>query len=131
MAKRLPLIFFLWLFTHFYFFQVVETLTTNLFIHWAYRFIDLVLIGGIVALVFIRRGEKFAQLLITGLMALMLLTFVPRLFSLPVLLIEDITRVFRGFPPRQFWVSELTAAVAGVLFLVVLFGITRGRHFYR
>jgi predicted MPP superfamily phosphohydrolase len=131
MAKRLPLILLLWLFTDVYFFQAVETLTSNTFIHWAYRFIDLILIGGIISLVFIRRGEKLAQLFITALMAFFLFTFVPRLFSLPVLLVEDVTRLFRGFPPRAFWVSELTIGVAAILFLVVLFGITRGRHFYR
>jgi predicted MPP superfamily phosphohydrolase len=46
-------------------------------------------------------------------------------------LIEDISRVFRGFPQRTVGVSELTLGIAGVLFLIVLFGITRGRHFYR
>jgi predicted MPP superfamily phosphohydrolase len=131
MAKRLPLILLLWLFTDIYFFQAVETLTANPIIHWAYRLIDLLLIAGIILLTFIRRKEKLFQLLVTGLMAFMLLTFVPRLFSLPVLLVEDITRLFRGFPPRAFWVSELTIAVAAAMFGVVLFGITGGRHFYR
>ncbi|WP_377137228.1 metallophosphoesterase [Mucilaginibacter lutimaris] len=84
-----------------------------------------------VSLVFLPKGGKIAQHIITGLMAFMLLTFVPRLFSVPVLLIEDITRMFRGFPPRAVWVSQLTAALAAVIFLVVLFGVTRGRHFYR
>jgi predicted MPP superfamily phosphohydrolase len=131
MAKRLPLILLLWLFTDIYFFQVVETLTTNPLIHFAYRAIDFILLSGIISLIFVRRGEKTAQLIITGLMAIMLLTFVPRLFSLPVLLIEDVTRLFRGFPPRAFWVSELTVSFSAIIFLVVLFGITRGRHFYR
>jgi predicted MPP superfamily phosphohydrolase len=48
-----------------------------------------------------------------------------------VLLAEDISRLFRGFPARSIWVSELTLTVASVIFLVVLFGITRGKHFYR
>jgi predicted MPP superfamily phosphohydrolase len=131
MAKRLPLILILWLLTDIYFSQAVATLTTSAFIHQAYRFIDIILIGGMVAIIFVRRSGKTAQSMITILMAFMLLTFVPRLFSLPVLLIEDITRLFRGFPPRAIWVSELTIALAAVIFLVVLFGITRGRHFYR
>nr|WP_067057394.1 metallophosphoesterase [Mucilaginibacter sp. L294] len=131
MAKRLPLILILWLFTDIYFFQVVETLTTNSLVHLAYRAIDIILLSGMTALIFIRRSGKTAQRLITALMAFMLLTFVPRLFSLPVLLVEDITRLFRHFPPRELWVSELTAALAAVIFFVVLFGITHGRHFYR
>ncbi|MES2063649.1 MAG: metallophosphoesterase [Bacteroidota bacterium] len=131
MAKRLPFILILWLLTDIYFFQAVETLTANAFIHQAYRFIDIILIGGMIAILFVRRSGKTAQSLITALMAFMLLTFVPRLFSLPVLIIEDITRLFRGFPQRSIWVSELTIGFAAVIFLVVLFGITRGRHFYR
>ncbi|MES2265901.1 MAG: metallophosphoesterase [Bacteroidota bacterium] len=131
MAKRLLLVLLLWFITNIYFFQVVETLTANPLIHLAYRSIDIILVIGIVSLVFLPRGGKIDQLIITGLMAFMLLTFVPRLFSFPILVIEDLTRLFRGFPPRALWVSELTAALAGVIFLVVLFGITRGRHFYR
>ena len=51
--------------------------------------------------------------------------------SLPILLVEDITRLFCGFPARAFWVSELALGTAVFFFLFVLFGITRGRHFYR
>jgi predicted MPP superfamily phosphohydrolase len=131
MAKRLPLIVLLWLVSDLYFFQALKTLTNSGIILQCYWLIDLLLIGSIVAAIFIRRGSRVQQTLITWLMGLMLLTFVPRLFSLPVLLIEDITRLFRGFPPRAFWVSELTMAIAALLFLIVLFGITRGRHFYR
>ncbi|WP_454802350.1 metallophosphoesterase [Mucilaginibacter phyllosphaerae] len=131
MAKRLPLILILWLFTDIYFFHVVEILTTNHLIHLAYWFIDIILLGGMLSLIFIRRSGKAAQLLISGLMAFMLLTFVPRLLSLPVLLVEDLTRLFRGFPPHAIWVSQLTLSIAAINFLVVLFGLTRGRHFYR
>jgi predicted MPP superfamily phosphohydrolase len=131
MAKRLPLILLLWVLTDIYFFQAVKTLTGGPAIHAAYRLIDFILIGGMISILFLRRSGKTAQGLITGLMAFMLLTFVPRLLVLPVLLIEDITRVFRSFPPRTVWVSELTMAFAAIMFLVVLFGITRGRHFYR
>ncbi|HEX8019811.1 metallophosphoesterase [Mucilaginibacter sp.] len=131
MAKRLPLIVLLWLVSDLYFFQALKTLTNSCIILQCYWLIDLLLIGSIVAVIFIRRGSRVQQTLITWLMGLMLLTFVPRLFSLPVLLIEDMTRLFRGFPPRAFWVSELTMAIAAPLFLIVLFGITLGRHFYR
>jgi predicted MPP superfamily phosphohydrolase len=131
MAKRLPLIVLLWLVSDLYFFQALKTLTNSGIILQCYWLIDLLLIGSIVAAIFIRRGSRVQQTLITWLMGLMLLTFVPRLFSLPVLLVEDVTRLFRGFPPRAFWISELAMAVALLLFMIVLFGITRGRHFYR
>ncbi len=131
MAKRLPLILLLWLGTDLYFYQAVQTLVNSSALLWCYWLIDLLLITGIVAVIFGPRGSRAQQTLIAWLMGLMLLAFVPRLFSLPILLVEDITRLFRGFPPRAYWVSELVLATAIVLFLIVLFGITRGRHFYR
>ena len=131
MAKRLPLIFLLWLATDVYFHQAVKTLVNSSAWSWGYWLIDLVLMSGIVAAIFVRRGSRLQQTLIAWLMGGMLLAFVPRLFSLPFLLVEDLTRLFRGFPPRALWVSELTIGTAAVLFLIVLFGITRGRHFYR
>jgi predicted MPP superfamily phosphohydrolase len=131
MAKRFPLILLLWLVTDFYFLQAVKTLAPSLSYIWAYWLIDLLIMAGIIAAIFVRRGARLQQILITWLMGSMLLAFVPRLFSMPFLLIEDITRLFRSFPPRAYWVSELTLGTAAVLFLIVLFGITRGRHFYR
>lgn len=131
MAKRLPLIILLWLGTDLYFYQAVQKLVFSDTLQWGYWLIDLLLMMGIVAVIFVRRGSRTQQTLIAWLMGMMLLAFVPRLFSLPFLIIEDITRLFRGFPSRTFWVSELTLGTAAVVFLFVLFGITRGRHFYR
>ncbi|NCD70136.1 metallophosphoesterase [Mucilaginibacter agri] len=131
MAKRLPLIILLWLGADIYFNQAVQTLVHSSLLLWCYWLIDLLLVTGIVTVIFVPRGSRMQQTAITWLMGLMLLAFVPRLFSVPILLIEDITRLFRGWPPRAVWVSELTLGMAAVLFLIVLFGITRGRHFYR
>ena len=131
MAKRLPPVILLWLVTDIYFYQAVKLFVDSSAYLWVYWLIDLLLMSGIVAVVFVRRGSRGQQTLIAWLMGLMLLAFIPRLFSLPFLLIEDLTRLFRGFPPRALWVSELTLGTAAVLFLIVLFGITRGRHFYR
>src|ERR1700709_2059564 len=107
MAKRLPLIILLWLGTDLYFYQAVQVLLNSGMFLWCYWLIDLLLMSGIVAAIFVRRGSRPQQTLIAWLMGLMLLAFVPRLFSLPFLLVEDITRLFRGFPSRAFWVSEL------------------------
>ncbi|MBS1665496.1 MAG: metallophosphoesterase [Bacteroidetes bacterium] len=131
MAKRLPFIILLWLAADVYFQQAVQTFAHSNAYLWVYWLIDLLLMSGIITVIFVRRGSRSQQKLIAWLMGLMLLTFIPRLFSLPFLLVEDITRLFRGFPPRALWVSELSLGTASVLFLIVLFGITRGRHFYR
>jgi predicted MPP superfamily phosphohydrolase len=60
-----------------------------------------------------------------------MLTLVPKIFAFPVLLIEDITRLFRHFPPRSVWVSELAMLIAAVPFVSLLYGITGGRHRYK
>jgi uncharacterized protein len=125
------MIILLWLGTDLYFYQAVAALAPSSAYLWMYWLIDVLLIGGIMGVVFVRRGSRMQQTLIPWLMGLMLLSLVPRLFSLPFLLVEDITRLFRGFPPRATWVSKATVGTAAVLLLVVLFGITRGRHFYR
>ncbi|KAI9452842.1 metallophosphoesterase [Russula earlei] len=131
MAKRLPQIILLWLVTDIYFYQALRTLAPAGAWLWAYWLIDLLFIAGTATVILVRHGSRIQQILVPWLMGSMLLALVPRLFSQLILLIEDITRLFRGFPPRAVWVSELTLATAALLFLVVLFGLTRGRHFYR
>ncbi len=131
MARRLPLFILLWLGTDLYFFQAIRTLVKSDIVLGSYWIIDLLLMSCLVAVVFVRRGSVRQQTLIAWAIGLMLLALVPRLFSLPFLLVEDISRLFRGFPPRAFWVSAVTITTAALLFLIVLFGITHGRHFYR
>ena len=131
MAKRVPLIILLWLCADLYFYQAIHTLTDSPFFSWIYWAIDFILMGGTAAMIFLPRGSKMQQQLINWIIGLMLLAFIPRLFSVPILLIEDISRLFRGFPARSIWISELTLGIAAALFLVVLFGLTRGKHFYQ
>jgi len=126
MKKRLPAIVFLWLAIDIYFFTAIETLTNNTFIYFAYWLFDGLLVGTIVFSIM----AKYTKL-ISWLMALMMLSFVPKLIGSVVLLLEDFTRLFRGFPPRSYTVSEIVLVVAGILSLLLLFGITRGRHYYK
>ena len=105
MAKRLPLIILIWLGTDLYFYQAVQTLINSSELSWTYWLIDPLIMSGIIAAIFVRRGSRLQENLITWMMGLMLLVFIPRLFSLPVLLIEDVTRPFRGFPPRTVLIS--------------------------
>ena len=131
MAKRFLSIILLWLISDIYFYQALATLVNSGMLQWCYWLIDLFLICGIAGIIFGRRGSPLFQTMIAGLMGSMLLIFVPRLFSIPFLILEDITRLFRGFPPREIWVSEIAIGTSAILFLIVLFGITRGKHFYR
>lgn len=64
-------------------------------------------------------------------MAVMLLSFIPKLIGSIVLLLEDITRLFRHMPPRIYLLSELVILIAVIFFFLILFGITQGRHYYK
>ncbi len=131
MAARLLLILLLFLISDIYFFQAVATVTSSPLVHTGYWLIDIFLILSMLFVAFIpRRGSK-VQRFMALLMGAMLVVFVPKLFSAPVLLAEDIFRLFRGFPPRNVYISEVALVLSGVFLLVVFFGLTRGRHFYR
>jgi len=128
---RLPLILLLFLVGDIYFYQAVITLNQNTWVHIGYWVLDILVILSMIAIPLMRRAGDSAQRFIAVTIAAMLLIFIPKLFASPVLLAEDIGRVFRGFPARSVYVSEAALALAGVIFLVTLFGLTRGRHFYR
>jgi predicted MPP superfamily phosphohydrolase len=131
MKKRFLLVLLLWLFADAYFFNAVTTLTANPLWHWLYWSADILIGIGVFAIIFGRRGGEPSKL-ISWLMGLMLLSAVPKIIGTPVLIIEDIVRMFNGFPPvRSIWVSQLALAVAAIPFFGLLFGLTRGRHHYQ
>jgi predicted MPP superfamily phosphohydrolase len=131
MKQRIPFIILIWLIADIYFFHAVKILTDNSAIAtWIYWMIDVLLIGGIILFMFIRRIGR-NQAIISILMAGLLLSAVPKILALPVLLIEDIVRLFLNFPPRQVWVSALAAVVAAIPFFSLLYGMIGGRHHYK
>lgn len=121
----------LFLIADIYFYQAIATLFPQTAIRVGYWAIDFLLIAGLVSLIFMRRiqqdTQRFIQLLITAI----LLVFIPKVFAFPILLAEDMTRLLRGFPARNLYVSEIAVVVAVVIFLIIVFGLTRGRHYYR
>ncbi|WP_295801516.1 metallophosphoesterase [Mucilaginibacter sp.] len=131
MRTRLPFILFAWIAADFYFFKAVETLTNNQFILWGYWLVDLLLALGFAVLMSRGRGNRSPVDLIAALMAGTLLAFVPKILAMPVLLVEDITRIFRSSPPRSIWASELAVFVALFVFISLLYGMTGGRHRYK
>ncbi|SUJ29040.1 Uncharacterized metallophosphoesterase Cj0846 [Sphingobacterium spiritivorum] len=131
MAKRLILILLLFLVADVYFYQAVSTLTQNTWIRTIYWSLDVLLFAGIIAIVFLRKAGNNLQRFIPMLITAMLVIFIPKLFSFPILLAEDIVRLLRGFPARSLYVSEATLALAVIMILIILFGLTRGKHFYR
>ena len=131
MKNRVPIVLAILILADLYFSQVVQTLTANPLVLWGYWLYDLLLVFGLVFIITIRTASKTFPKLISWLMALVLLSLVPKVFALPVLLLEDLVRLFRGFPPRSVWVSELALLVAAVPFFGLLYGLTRGRHYYK
>jgi predicted MPP superfamily phosphohydrolase len=131
MGKRLPFILLAWLIADVYFFEAVQTLTTNQFILLAYWLADVLLVLGIAYIVSLRSAKRSPANLITRLMALTLLSVVPKIFAFPILFLEDITRFFRHFPPREIWVSEIAIFVAAVPFFSLIYGMSGGRHHYK
>jgi predicted MPP superfamily phosphohydrolase len=131
MIKRLFFILLAWIVADIYFFRAVETLTANEFILQAYWLVDLLLAASFALVVSRRRGNRPAEGLMAALMGATLLLFVPKIMASPVLLVEDILRAFRHFPPREVWVSELALFIAAFVFGSLLYGMTGGRHRYK
>ncbi len=131
MRKTLPFILLAWVLADIYFFRAVGTLTNNEFILDAYWLIDFLIAAGFVSLIARRRANRPPGNAIAWLMGLTLLVFVPKILALPFLLIEDITRIFRHFPPHSIWVSQLALGIAAFVFLSLLYGMTGGRHRYK
>lgn len=131
MAKRLVTFLLLFLVVDFYYYQAVLTITENTYILTAYWAIDVLLVAGIIALFLAGRQLRYSQRLLTGMFTILLSLVIPKLLTTPLLIIEDITRLFRGLPPRSVYVSELVLFLALAVLLVVIFGLTRGKYFYR
>jgi len=131
MKNRIYLILSIFILADIYFLQLVKTLTANPFIINGYWMFDLLLIISLLFFFIIRTPGKSSPKAISWVMALMLLSLVPKIFAMPVLLLEDITRLFRGFPPRSVWVSEVGLGIAAIPFFGFLFGLTRGGHYYK
>lgn len=126
MKKRIPFVLLIIAIADPYFFQAVKTLTNNQYILSGYWYFDIALVTGLLLIIFTGTRK-----LIPVFMTLVLLSIIPKVFGMPVLLIEDITRIFRDFPPRSIWVSELALIIAAVPFLGLIYGLTRGRHYYK
>jgi hypothetical protein len=126
MKARIFSLLFLWLLIDLYFFSAVRTLTADPVIYYVFWAVDLVLAAGLLVSVLSGRLK-----LISSLMALMLLSLIPKIGGNIVLLLEDLTRPFRHLPPRSFLFSEIAVLAALIVFCSVLFGITKGRHYYK
>ncbi|MFC3355728.1 metallophosphoesterase [Sphingobacterium zeae] len=131
MAKRLLFILFLFIVGDFYFFQAFITVAKSSVFQSIYWCLDLLLLLGVFALFFLRKARHEIQRSATSLITAFLIVFIPKLIAIPFLLLEDLTRIFRSFPPRSILLSEIVLLFAAIMVLIIFFGLTRGRYFYR
>ncbi|MGE8299258.1 metallophosphoesterase [Sphingobacterium paramultivorum] len=131
MAKRLLLILFLFVLGDIYFFQAFSTVIHGSIWHNMYWGIDILLFFGVFSLIFLRRAGYDVQETATSLITAFLIVFIPKLLAVPFLFVEDLMRIFRSFPPRSIFLSEIVLFLAGAMLLVIFFGLTKGRYFYK
>jgi len=131
MKQRIPFIIALWFLVDLYFFQAVQTATTIpafLWFYWAY---DALVGATLLYIAFSRTIFRRFPALVSALVSMLLISFIPKLCGIPVLLLEDIVRPFRGEPARSVWISEVALIIAAIPFLGLIFGLTGGRHHYK
>lgn len=131
MAYRFLLVLLLFLVGDVYFYQAVVTVFPSGLARQLYWAIDILVLASGMLMVFLGRTVPAFQRNLGVFMAVLLLLFVPRLLSSPILIAEDLLRIIRGFPERSLVVSEMTLIFSGLALLLVIFGLTRGRHFYQ
>ncbi|MCS4226196.1 metallophosphoesterase [Sphingobacterium sp. BIGb0165] len=131
MAKRLLLILMLFVIGDAYFFQAFTTVIHAPFLHKIYWYLDVLLLIGVFTLIFLRQQGKDIQRLAGDLVTSFLIVFIPKLPAFPILLAEDLVRLLQGFPPRSIYISEFVLTLALLIVLIIVFGLTRGRHLYR
>ncbi|WP_294184886.1 metallophosphoesterase [uncultured Sphingobacterium sp.] len=131
MAKRLLFILFLFILGDFYFFQAFITVAKSSVFQSIYWCLDLLLLLGVFALFFLRKAGHEIQRSATSLVTAFLIVFIPKLIAIPFLLLEDLTRIFRSYPPRSILLSEIVLLISVLMLLIIFFGLTRGGYFYR
>ena len=131
MAKRIILIIILFIIGDLYFYQAVSTLTTvpgAALLYWA---IDLGLVFALSSLALFPALRVRAKDYLPWLLSTLMLSLLPKLIASPLLLGEDIIRMLTGFPSRNLYVSEAALLIAVVIFLSMIFGLTRGKYHYK
>ncbi|HZY37488.1 MAG TPA: metallophosphoesterase [Mucilaginibacter sp.] len=131
MRQRIPFIVALWFLIDLYFFQAVQTAMALPALLWFYWLYDALIGAALLYFVFSPTLSRRFPAALAGLVSMLLVSLIPKLCGIPVLLLEDIVRVFSGEPGRSIWVSEAVLIIAAIPFLGLLFGLTGGRHYYK
>lgn len=145
--NRLAFITVIWFAIDFYFLQSILTVTADLSslvqdcIVGAYWLADILIVLSILYGALSPRIDFSTSQKVKWLTGLVILSIVPKLFSLPVLLIEDLTRIIRMLVywlhhapqpvPRNKQVSEVAIVLAVIPFAAIIYGMARGKYRYQ
>lgn len=128
---RYILLFIAFVIGDIYFFQAFHTIFQSTLLLGIYWSIDIAFILGVVILLYLWRSGHALQKIAPTLITCFLVIFVPKIATFPILFAEDIFRAFLGFPNRSVYVSETVLCIAILILGLIIFGLTKGRHFYR
>lgn len=145
--NRLVSITVIWFAIDFYFLQAILTATagfgslTQQCIVAAYWLADAAIVLSILYGALSPRIDFSASQKVKWLVGLVILSIVPKLLALPVLLVEDITRIIRALVnwlhhapqavPRNKEVSEVAIGLAVIPFFAIIYGMWRGKYRYQ
>ncbi|QNL50170.1 metallophosphoesterase [Olivibacter sp. SDN3] len=145
MLSRILFIIPIWIIVDLYFFQALKSvvghwqLPAKQTIYWAYWMFDLLLILFILYLSFIdskiiptRYGFLFV--------GFVFISIIPKLFALPFLLLEDLTRLGsyivhysseKTYPERRRFIGQLILGISTIPFGAIIYGMAKGKYNYK
>ncbi len=146
-----PLLF--WLLIDLYFFQAWKlaisglSVTARRYLILGYWICDLALMGVFIYFAWIGKLRPGGSTGITFYLGLMFLSMLPKLTTLPLLLLEDVWRFIESgsslvrswfsdrqtayYPSRRKFLGQMAVGLAALQFSGVLYGITKGKYNYR
>ncbi len=141
---RLAIFVFLLAFIDWYAFQAIKTAFRGNVARWMYWIFSGLVYAGIIYLFFAFNRSEGPSLRFQYIMALVILSLVPKLVIILILFFEDIVRFLLGIftkvsgnsegnflPDRRKFVSQIGLGLAAIPFLGILHGVWRGRYNYR
>ncbi len=155
MSLRILIIIAIWAIIDLYVFQVIKTATSGMsnpwerIIQWSYWFVDIAIATSII---YITSTGKFSMGQSKGfslLFGLMIISLAPKLIIIPILLIEDVYRIFNAIvnffihlfsnhatykplmPDRRKFVSQIALGLAAIPFLGLIHGMLKGKYNFK
>ena len=127
-----------------YAFQSVRTLTKNKLIYLAYWLCSIVVIGFFIYKINNRRNETGLDAMLMLSFGLIVLLYVPKLFTMVGMVVEDMFRIGKWvmaffssgeekpfFPDRRAFVSKVGIGLAAIPFTSILYGLVKGKYNYQ